>query len=346
MYYTQLQQQTPLFLTSSRKGCGFSAAQADLLVNNRTCQAHQVLKVSIDETLKSDKSGRLAKDRRRMMRTQEFKKDRQVFKIAPAKPTEEAKASGELFSGNRDLPVSRVSLSPDGSRPAWKTIGQPTPAGARPRSRSPRSPSQRVTQQARLRELRPYLSQSRHRILTVKSAVATVQLTAGSSLDEPPKKPARRARRAPKKGQVKDQGQQTCSGRSLPAAKHSSKAIDRQSFSVAPHSPIDCGPVNEIEQLLAGQASYQKLHQLTSEVQLLDMDPKVLAGEMLADASADNGGPAMDGIVADGLVVEGADEHQTLRPLSDNTESNDGQVQRKKSKVIFSVKKQFHNDDS
>ena len=54
----------------------------------------------------------------------------------------------------------------------------------------------------------------------------------------------------------------------------------------------------------------------------------------------------MDGIVADGLGAEGLEEHRTLKPLSDNTESNDGLVQRKRSKVIFSVKKQFHNDES
>ena len=115
-------------------------------------------------------------------------------------------------------------------------------------------------------------------------------MTAGSSVDEKEKKPSRRIRRVSKKSQVKDQGQQTGSGVSLPAAKHSSKAIDRQSFSVAPNSPIDCGPVNEIEQILAGQASYQRLHQLTSEVQLLDMDPRVLAGEMMAEVSPENAG--------------------------------------------------------
>ena len=102
--------------------------------------------MSIDETLKSDKSGRLSKDRMRMMRTQEFKKDSQVFKIAPAKKEQEAKVDEVAFSGNRDLPISRASLSPDCAKPTWKTIGQPTPGGASPRAKSPKSPTQRVTQ--------------------------------------------------------------------------------------------------------------------------------------------------------------------------------------------------------
>ena len=57
------------------------------------------------------------------MRTQEFKKDSQIFKIAPTKKKEELnKMNEELFIANKDLPVSHVSLSPE-IKPTWKTIG-------------------------------------------------------------------------------------------------------------------------------------------------------------------------------------------------------------------------------
>ena len=75
------------------------------------------------------------------------------------------------------------------------------------------------------------------------------------------------------------------------------------------------------------------------------MDPRVLATDLTTETAAEQQpGQLMEGIAADGLVVEGVEEHLehlTLQPCSqeDNTESSHGQVQRKKSKVIFSVKK-------
>ena len=77
------------------------------------------------------------------------------------------------------------------------------------------------------------------------------------------------------------------------------------------------------------------------------MDPKVLSGEMLSEAVQENIVRTMDGILSDGVVLEGPDEHHTLKPHSDRVsqDSDHGGVNRKKSKVIFSVKK-LHNGDS
>ena len=136
-----------------------------------------------------------------MMRTQEFKKDSQVFKIAPTKKKQEAtkQVTEDFYLGNTDLPASHGSLSPE-VKPSWKTIGQPNPANARARCTSPKSP----TQQARLRELRPYLNHNRNKFLTIQSAVATVQTHDTVSGEENEKKPPKRFRRVSKKSQVKD----------------------------------------------------------------------------------------------------------------------------------------------
>ena len=47
------------------------------------------------------------------------------------------------------------------------------------------------------------------------------------------------------------------------------------------------------------------------------MDPKVLTGEILADVVPENIVHTMEGIMSDGIVIEGADEHHTIKPLSD-----------------------------
>ena len=96
----------------------------------------------------------------------------------------------------------------------------------------------------------------------------------------------------------------------------SSKGIDRQSFSMALNSPIDCGPVNEIEEILAVQASFQKLHQLTSEVQLLDLDPKMIGNEIAIDENQEVGVDATNGVGSEGAQIDHED-YTNLRPFSE-----------------------------
>ena len=63
-------QEKPLFLSYSRKGCGFDLHKSGSLINNRITAANQILKLSIDETVKPRAGGSgLSKERMKMMRT-------------------------------------------------------------------------------------------------------------------------------------------------------------------------------------------------------------------------------------------------------------------------------------
>ena len=77
-------QEKPMFMSYSRKGCGFDLKKSGSLINSRITAANQVLKLSIDEKVKPKVGGKgLTKERMRMMRTQEFKRADKVIKIAP-----------------------------------------------------------------------------------------------------------------------------------------------------------------------------------------------------------------------------------------------------------------------